>query len=147
MGATIVVGVDGSASAHAAVTWAAAEARMREAAVHLVVAYRYPLAFAGTGADPSVAAPDEQRRAEAVLDEAIAAAGEELDGLGVSRHVKGGEGPGHALVSHAAGADLLVLGTKGLGGVSGFTLGSVSHYCVSHAHCPVVVVPVPGSRG
>jgi nucleotide-binding universal stress UspA family protein len=53
-----------------------------------------------------------------------------------------GEGsPASVLVDAAADADLLVVGSRGHG-TFGAILGSVSHACVTHAACPVVVVPV-----
>lgn len=140
----IVVGVDGSDASRSALRWAAGEARLRGASLLVLTAYRFPLAFAGVGADATVAAPDEQEQAEriqrAVLDEAA----DDLAGLDVATSIEAGEGPGHAIVSAAEDADLLVVGQHGLGGVSGFTLGSVSHYCVGRASCPVVVVPAAG---
>jgi nucleotide-binding universal stress UspA family protein len=44
------------------------------------------------------------------------------------------------LVDASEDADLLVVGSRGLGGLKGMVLGSVSHHCAAHAHCPVVVV-------
>jgi nucleotide-binding universal stress UspA family protein len=44
------------------------------------------------------------------------------------------------LLRTAKGADLLVLGSRGLGSLSAPLLGSVSLYCVLHAHCPVLVL-------
>ncbi len=45
-----------------------------------------------------------------------------------------------ALIDAARDADLLVVGARGVGGISGAVLGSVSEQCVSHARCPVVIV-------
>jgi nucleotide-binding universal stress UspA family protein len=50
------------------------------------------------------------------------------------------------LVKRSAQAELLVVGSRGLGGLKGMVLGSVGHHCAAHAHCPVVIVhqvPVP----
>jgi nucleotide-binding universal stress UspA family protein len=51
---------------------------------------------------------------------------------------------GHAateLVDKSKGVDMLVVGSRGLGGFRGLLLGSVSQQCAPHAHCPVVIVP------
>ena len=48
--------------------------------------------------------------------------------------------PGPALIEAARGAELLVVGARGLGEVRGLFLGSVSLHCVTHARCPIVVV-------
>lgn len=49
--------------------------------------------------------------------------------------------PGPTLLGLAQGADLLVVGSRGLGGFRRLLLGSVSQQCVTHAPCPVAVVP------
>jgi nucleotide-binding universal stress UspA family protein len=54
--------------------------------------------------------------------------------------------PGRVLVEQARGAELLVLGHRGRGGVASVVLGSVGLYCVLHAPCSVTIVrptPVP----
>jgi nucleotide-binding universal stress UspA family protein len=51
--------------------------------------------------------------------------------------------PALVLVGEARYADLLVVGNRGHGEFAGMLLGSVSEYCVTHASCPVVVVPAP----
>lgn len=62
----VVVGIDGSASSAEALRWAGREATQHGATVNVVTAYRYPVAFAGTGTAPDVAAPDAQSEAEAL---------------------------------------------------------------------------------
>jgi nucleotide-binding universal stress UspA family protein len=51
--------------------------------------------------------------------------------------------PAPTLLAEAARCDLVVVGTRGLGGFQSLLLGSVSHQLVNHAQCPVVVVPRP----
>ena len=50
--------------------------------------------------------------------------------------------PAKAVVKRAKklGVDLLVVGTRGLTGIKGITLGSVAHKVTAAAHCPVLVV-------
>jgi nucleotide-binding universal stress UspA family protein len=67
-----------------------------------------------------------------------------LDGqVEVQRTVVEDRHPAEALVTLAADADLLVVGSRGRGGFTEMLLGSVSHAAVLHAVCPVVVVPTP----
>jgi nucleotide-binding universal stress UspA family protein len=49
--------------------------------------------------------------------------------------------PAKALLDAAKGADLLVVGSRGLGGAGDAALGSISHRVIREASCPVVVVP------
>jgi nucleotide-binding universal stress UspA family protein len=44
------------------------------------------------------------------------------------------------LIEMSQGADLLVVGSRGLGGFSSMALGSVGQACVHHAHCPVLII-------
>jgi nucleotide-binding universal stress UspA family protein len=50
-------------------------------------------------------------------------------------------GAARAVLDTAPGADLVVLGTRGLGGFRGLLLGSVTHQVAHHVGCPIVVVP------
>jgi nucleotide-binding universal stress UspA family protein len=49
--------------------------------------------------------------------------------------------PAQVLLDAAAGAQMLVVGSRGHGTLAGMLLGSVSQHCVQHAPCPVVVIP------
>ena len=49
--------------------------------------------------------------------------------------------PAHVLLEEAQHADLLVVGSRGLGGFRGLMLGSVGQQCAHHAPCPLVIVP------
>jgi nucleotide-binding universal stress UspA family protein len=144
----IVVGVDGSKGAQRALEWALQEARLRSAPMRVVYAPQmmeiptYVAGRAGGYAGPTRAQVREA--AERMLDEAMRAAGaREPDGA-IAREVVLGEHPAAALLRAAKGADLLVVGSRGLGGFRGLIVGSVSLHCVTHASCPVTVVPAAG---
>jgi nucleotide-binding universal stress UspA family protein len=139
----IVVGVDGSAGAAAALSWAHAHAQLTGAELEVVLAFNYGLAWIDVGSDyqatwvehATLKARDEIHR---VIAEAIPDAGDVV----VHPLVVEGE-PAEVLIEIARPADLLVVGTRGRGGFAGLLLGSVSQRCVERAPCPVVVVPSP----
>jgi nucleotide-binding universal stress UspA family protein len=165
--ARIVVGVDASPGAKTALAWAAAEARLRQAVLQVVHAYHsqelvapfyFPSQHALPGIPVGAAGEPSQRdltatlqdraefeeafrnRAEQLL-EALLGELETVSGVEVQRTVVEDRHPAKALVELSAGADLLVVGSRGRGGFSEMLLGSVSHAAVLHAVCPVVVVP------
>ena len=136
----IVVGVDGSPGASAALEWACAEARLRDVGVYAVCAYDEPWGIASLGMS-SAAAVAELRTAlaadaEGALEAAQAAAPEGVRVTGEA--TRGAAGP--ALVSASDGSALLVVGSRGRGGFKSLLLGSVSQYCAAHARGVVVVV-------
>jgi nucleotide-binding universal stress UspA family protein len=138
----IVVGVDGSDGSRRALRWAADEAAARGDDLTLVYVWDRPQAYAplGLGAYPIDAEPI-QEAAQSVLDGFV----EEARELAPDVPVKGllVEGPpAGALLDAARSADLLVVGSRGLGGFRSLLLGSVSHQVVQHAPCPVVIVPL-----
>lgn len=67
-------------------------------------------------------------------------------GVDVQLSAVGEEHPAAALVRLSRDADLLVVGSRGLGGFAGVLLGSISQHCVRHATCPVLVARQPRSR-
>jgi nucleotide-binding universal stress UspA family protein len=137
----IVVGVDGSAHSIVALRYALRAARAGDAVVRAVEVWHVPSLAYGLGAVPTSNLADDFREgAETILGEALAAVADEIDGVTVQRVVREGD-PGHVLVAESEGAQQLVVGSRGHGGIGELVLGSVSHYCCRHAHCPVTVIP------
>jgi nucleotide-binding universal stress UspA family protein len=131
----IVVGVDGSPASLKALEWAAQQATLTGAVVEAVTAWHFPTAFGGY---PIVDQIDWQADAQAIQDIALKEAfGPEATAL--RRRVVQGH-PVRVLLDAAAGAGLLVVGSRGHGGFTGLLLGSVSEHVVAHAPCAVVVV-------
>jgi nucleotide-binding universal stress UspA family protein len=142
----IVVGVDHSAGAKAALRFALQEARLRQATLRVVHAWQFGYIGApGIEAGSTmVGAELEELRhgAEAALEATLREAIPDTDGVKLDRRVV--EGPAApVLVEESHGADLLVVGSRGLGGFRGLLLGSVGQQCAHHAGCPVVIVPHP----
>lgn len=138
----IVVGVDGSDPAVAALRWSVRLAGATGARIEVVtVASQLPLvAPLGVAWDSGEDALAQARRAqEHTLD------GVDHEGVEVVTSVQDGQ-PAGVLLGGAEGADLLVLGTHGYGAVESALLGSIGRQVVTHATCPTVLVPTdPGS--
>ena len=133
---TIVVGVDGSEAAAHALAWATVEARRRGAALRLVHAWTYAVGGHAAVADTLTLLADASR---SLLDRLVCearASAPDLDITGVTvQHA-----PARALLEASAGAELLVVGSRGHGAFSAFFVGSVADACVRHARVPVVVL-------
>jgi nucleotide-binding universal stress UspA family protein len=144
----IVVGVDGSTSSAQAVRWAARQADLTGAEVHAVITWHLPTT---TGWETTLDAVDWEGDAGRTLDAALAEALPPAEAERVHRHVVEGH-PAKVLAERSAGADLLVVGSRGHGGFTGMLLGSVGLHVLAHATCPVVVVrgnrlpPTPGGK-
>lgn len=133
----IVVGVDGSPSAKAALRWALAQAKLTGARVRAVAAWEFPASYGWGPAFPYVDLATVTGKA---LSESVAEAlGFEQPRVEVLESVVPGH-PAQVLIDASAHAGLLVVGSRGHGAFAGTLLGSVSQHCVQHAHCPVVVV-------
>ena len=132
----IVVGVDGSDSSRKALRWAARQAELTAASLLVVSSWSWPVV---TGYPPPPPDLDLERDAHLVLDDAVAAVLGERPSVPVEKRVVEGH-PAAVLVAASAGADLLVVGSRGHGSFAGMLLGSVSNHCANHASCPVVIV-------
>lgn len=136
----IVVGVDGSVYSERALDWALDEAKARRGKLVVLHSYEYGIVAANPYAGEALTQLEHD--AEELLERAIVRAS--ASGIEVDGRIAYGSAS-HALVEASAGADLLVVGSRGRGGLAGALLGSVSQACVHHAACPVVVVP-PSDR-
>jgi nucleotide-binding universal stress UspA family protein len=141
----VVVGVDGSACAAEALTWALSQAVLLKADLDAVAVWQVPAMISGAGAFGAyldVSRLDLGGQTREVLDKAVAAAVGEVAGaedVAVRPVVVQGYAP-QALLTAAIGADLLVVGSRGHGELSGMLIGSVGLHCATHAPCPVVIV-------
>lgn len=143
----VVVGVDGSDVAMDAVSWAAEEAALRRRALRVVHGFLWP-AYGAGGAfmyDPAVT--DLRDAADAVVTAAIEHAKQAVPEVECTGEViPGAAAP--TLIRESRGAELLVVGSRGLGGFTGLLVGSVGVTVAAHAASPVVVVrPRTTGRG
>ncbi|MEV6715409.1 universal stress protein [Lentzea sp. NPDC051208] len=139
----VVVGVDGSSSASHAVRWAAEEAARR--GTNLVITHSCMVVPVHA---PHVA-PSSEAFAEAVYDhgrvvlaEATTVAKEAAPEVEATTELTSG-GAAEQLVGRSASAQLVVLGSRGLGGFTGLLVGSIAVAVTTHALCPTIVVREP----
>jgi nucleotide-binding universal stress UspA family protein len=143
-GQRIVVGVDGSPSSREALRWAVRQAGLTGASVEAITAWQSPtlvgLGTPFTEAEPSVG--DDSRikaAAENVMRAAVAEATAGSAGVRVKAEV--GEGsPAQFLLDAAKGAAMVVVGSRGHGGIAGTLLGSVGQTLAQHSPCPVLII-------
>lgn len=143
MSGRLVVGVDGSQTASLAVRWAAREAMLRGVGLELVSAWEVPVTGVGFGYGFAPVSEEMLKGlaqgAEELLALAAATAREEAPDVDITTRVA--EGPAApALIDASRDADMLVVGSRGMGGFRELLLGSVSAQCAHHAACPVVIV-------
>ena len=138
MTGTILAGFDGSPDAIAATRWAASEADVRGAALHIVHTNDYPyLERLDHQAQEALAA---EATATAEVGRQIAT--EEAPEVDIEVTVKVGQ-PASELIAAAAEADLLVVGRRGHKPLHRLLLGSVAYKCLHQVDCPVVIVAHP----
>jgi nucleotide-binding universal stress UspA family protein len=132
----VVVGVDGSPGSEAAVAFGAEAAVQR--GVPLVAVH----AWLDVAGDPALLSLVDRETVESRAREVLVG---RLAGIRtahphlVVRELVVHDRPARALVDQSRGAQLVVVGCRGLGGLRGLLLGSVSQQLLHHAHCPVAV--------
>lgn len=143
MAGRIVVGVDGSEGSRRALRWAIEQAAARGAEVQAVMVWQRTFDY-GRGAlwpvDVDIAKGAGERLAETVAEVASGS-----PAVTVEQVVAEGD-PGHVLCDYSGEADLLVVGSRGLGGFAELMLGSVSSKCAHHSRCPILIVPARGEQ-
>jgi nucleotide-binding universal stress UspA family protein len=139
----IIVGVDGSGHSQRALEWAMKEAAVRHTSLSVLTVHPAIKGYYGG----VVTGPQDLELAE----QARAAVKEETDkvlaGLEGSHPesvtVNAVHGfPVEELINASKEADLVVLGSRGVGGFTRLMLGSTAGQVVQHAHCPVVIIPL-----
>ena len=140
----ILVGVDGSENSQHALQWAAKEAAVRHTTLTVLAVHQAVHGWAGT-----LRFHDDDVQVEKVAEAAKAETDKVLAGLGDSRPesvtVRAVHGyPAEELINAGADADMIVLGTSGMGGWSAQLIGSVATKVVHHATAPVLIVPAAG---
>ncbi len=139
MSGRILVGIDGSQGSSRALAWALEEAAARQAILEPVIVWQIPHDFArdlyhlvdAKRLAAGVRARLEQTIAEAVGDHAA---------VEIEPVVLEGD-PAGVLCQRVVKTDLLVVGSRGHGTLSGLLLGSVSSKCAHHSRCPVAIIP------
>lgn len=136
----VVVAVDGSEASKQAVRWAANTANKRGIPLRLASSYTMPQFLYAEGmVPPQELFDDLQAEALEKIDEARAIAHEMAPDIKVGHTIAEGS-PIDMLLEMSKSVTMIVMGSRGLGGLSGMVMGSVSGAVVSHAQCPVVVV-------
>src|SRR5580704_7073872 len=136
----IVVGIDGSGASIEALAWAGRQAHLTHANLEMLMTWDWPTTYGWAplpeGYDPSEGMPE-------LLAKAAGDLRAQYPDVEITTRLAQGH-PAQLLVEASGGADLLVVGSRGHGEFVGMLIGSVSEYCVTNAHCPVLVHRVPG---
>ncbi len=140
-GQKIMVGLDGSPGAASALGWAVREAPLRNASVEALFVWQTPsLAYSAPGFIPlsETEKEDQGRRA---LDNTLSSLPESPDVKVYLRVNEGNPAEVLAKATHEPDVVMLVVGTRGHGGMAGLLLGSVSHSLTHTSSKPLVIVP------
>ena len=144
---SIVVGTDGSESSFSAVRQAAELAAQAGAQLHVACCVKDSYDLAGAAGMIATAPPgwlaELNTAGEDSLNRAIASVGD-LDAAPQPHLLKGEPARALTELCEAVGADLLVVGNRGMNGVGRFVLGSVPNRCAHHAPCSVLIAHTTG---
>ncbi|QNE90354.1 universal stress protein [Corynebacterium incognita] len=136
----VVVAVDGSEASNNAVRWAANTALKRGIPLRLASSYTMPQFLYAEGmVPPKELFDDLQNETFQKIEDARAIAHEVAPDLKIGHTIAEGS-PIDMLLEMSNDVTMIVMGSRGMGGLSGMVMGSVSASVVSHASCPVVVV-------
>ncbi|GAA2904736.1 universal stress protein [Streptosporangium fragile] len=135
---SVVVGYDGSDFSMQALEWAMDEAELRKLPLTVAHAWRWPYGEAGDEAKMHL-----RKAAEHVLYHGADCARSTSSITDVTTDLYEGAAA-ERLVELSDRAELIVVGSRGMGTLARTVLGSVAEYAAAHAHCPVVVVRGPG---
>jgi nucleotide-binding universal stress UspA family protein len=135
----VVIGYDGSPESELALSWAAATARRRGSRLTLLHSVNLSFIPGFPASDTSQVEPELQDAAKRLMDDGATRAGDALDASQIQTQYWLGS-PSAQIVEASHNADLVVLGSRGRGRLTGGLLGSTSYAVAAHAHCPVVVV-------
>lgn len=138
----VIVGLDGSPSDEEVLRFAFTEASLRGVGLRAIHAWK-PFDLGG-GFAPGSDDLDGEQRERRLISEVLAGWGERHPDVKVIEEVVRGH-PVEVLRHASDGADLVVVGSRGHGGIAGMLLGSVSQSVLQHALCPVAVVRVRGT--
>ena len=134
--ARIVAGIDGSPASMDALAWAASQAALTGSQLEVVMTWNWPLNYGWAMPFPTGYDPAES--VQKVLEQAEIDIHTKYPNIEIAlRAVQGHPAP--VLVEASKGANLLVVGSRGHGEFVGMLIGSVSEYCATNAHCPVLV--------
>jgi len=133
----VVAGIDGSPAAETAIKWAAAEAAARGAELQLVHAFVWPLFHVPLGSTDM--APGLRVAADKIVTGSVELAKKFEPAITVNGVRRDGF-PAPVLIEASAEADLVVIGSRGLGVTLGALVGSTGLDLTANAQCPVVVI-------
>jgi nucleotide-binding universal stress UspA family protein len=109
---------------------------LTDSILDVVMTWDWPPSYGWAMPFPTGYDPEESVRK--TLDEAVADLRKRYPAIDITARVLRGH-PAPLLVEESTGADVLVVGSRGHGEFAGMLIGSVSEFCATNAHCPVLV--------